>query len=51
MFTGLDIIVVVLMIWAFLYATSPSRDTQVTFEPLTFLVVLFITAMVVVSLS
>jgi len=49
-FTGIDIIAILLAVMVFVYATKPSKETELTFEPLTFLVVLFVAAMVVVSL-
>lgn len=53
MFTGLDLVVIVLVLSAFFYATStPSKDKDAgfKFEPLTLLVVAIIVGMIAVSL-
>lgn len=53
MFTGLDLVVVLLVFFAFFYATSqPSKDKSAGFklEPLTLLLVAIVVGMVAVSL-
>ncbi|MGB3202981.1 MAG: hypothetical protein WBA99_18895 [Nodosilinea sp.] len=53
MFTGFDLVVILLVFFAFFYATSqPSKDKGAGFklEPLTFLLVAIVVAMVAISL-
>ncbi len=51
MFTGLDLVVILLVFFAFFYATSiPSKDSNFKLEPLTLLVVTIVVGMVAVSL-
>ncbi|MBE9108864.1 hypothetical protein IQ273_05460 [Nodosilinea sp. LEGE 07298] len=53
MFTGLDLVVILLVFFAFFYATSkPSKDKDAGFklEPLTLLLVTVVVGMVAISL-
>lgn len=51
MFTGFDLVVILLVFFAFFYATStPSKDSDFKFEPLTLLVVTIIVGMIAFSL-
>ncbi len=52
MFTGLDFIVVLVVIGLMVYATStPSEKPGVKLEPLTVLVVMAVVAMIIVSIT
>ncbi|HSM83606.1 MAG TPA: hypothetical protein VLS96_18105 [Nodosilinea sp.] len=53
MFTGLDLVVIVLVFVAFFYATTPNKDSKdggFKLEPLTLLVVTIVVGMIAVSL-
>ncbi len=50
MFTGLDLVVILLVFFAFFYATGSSKDSEFKLEPLTLLVVAIVVGMVAVSL-
>ncbi|MGB3310341.1 MAG: hypothetical protein WA939_03655 [Nodosilinea sp.] len=51
MFTGLDLVVILLVFFAFFYATrKPSKDGGFKLEPLTLLLVTIVVGMVAVSL-
>ncbi|MGG6238471.1 hypothetical protein ACQ4N7_07495 [Nodosilinea sp. AN01ver1] len=53
MFTGLDLVVIVLVLAALFYATSPpskDKDASFKFEPLTLVVVAIIVGMIAFSL-
>lgn len=51
MFTGLDLVVILLVFFAFFYATSPpGKDSEFKLEPLTLLVVTIVVGMIAVSL-
>jgi hypothetical protein len=49
-FTGLDLVVILVVFFAFFYATGTSKDTEFKLEPLTLLVVTIVVGMVAVSL-
>ncbi|WP_017300207.1 hypothetical protein [Nodosilinea nodulosa] len=51
-FTGLDLVVILIVFFAFFYATSPpgKDDSKFKFEPLTLLVVSIVVGMIAVSL-
>jgi hypothetical protein len=52
LFTGLDLMVIALVVAAVLYATSPpGGGAEVKLEPLTLLVVLIVVGMILVSLT
>lgn len=50
MFTGVDVIVVLLVIMGFIYVNAPEAKAQIQFEPLTLLVVIFVVSMIIVSI-
>lgn len=49
-FTGLDLVVILIVFMAFFYATGSSKDSEFKLEPLTLLVVTIVVGMVAVSL-
>jgi hypothetical protein len=49
-FTGLDLVVILLVIAGFFYATGSSKESSFKLEPLTLLVVAIVVGMVAVSL-
>ncbi len=51
MFTGLDLIVILLVFLAVFYATNPGGDSEIKLEPLTLLVVLLVIGMIIVSFT
>ncbi|MGF1568914.1 MAG: hypothetical protein ACFCVD_12735 [Nodosilinea sp.] len=50
MFTGLDLIVILLVLTTIAYATSSGGDSEFKLEPLTLLVVIIVVGMIVISL-
>lgn len=51
MFTGLDLVVILLVFFAFFYAMStPSKDSNSKFEPLTLVVVAIVVGVIAFSL-
>jgi len=50
-FTGLDLIVILLVLLTILYATNPGGDSEIKLEPLTWLVVLIVIGMIIVSFT
>jgi hypothetical protein len=50
MFTGFDVVVILIVFFAFFYATGSSGDSEFKLEPLTLLVVAIVVGMVAVSL-
>ncbi|MGB3136624.1 MAG: hypothetical protein WBG38_19050 [Nodosilinea sp.] len=50
MFTGLDLVVVLFVLFAFFYAARSSKDSEFKPEPLTLLVVAIVVGMVAYSL-
>jgi hypothetical protein len=51
MFTGIDVVVIALVVMGFIYINSPEQKTELTLEPLTLLVVLFVMSMIVVTFT
>lgn len=52
MFTGIDIIVIVLVLMAVFYANAPeTKGVDIKLEPLTLLVVIIVVGMILVSLT
>jgi hypothetical protein len=49
-FTGFDLVVILLVFCAFFYATGSSKESEFKLEPLTLLVVAIVVGMVAVSL-
>lgn len=49
-FTGFDAVVILIVFFAFFYATGSSGDSELKLEPLTLLVVAIVVGMVAVSL-
>jgi hypothetical protein len=49
-FTGFDLVVILLVFFAFFYATGSSKESEFKLEPLTLLVVAIVVGMVAVSL-
>jgi hypothetical protein len=48
-FTGIDLVVILLVFFAFFYATGKSTESELTLEPLTLLVVAIVAGMVAIS--
>ena len=50
MFTGVDLVVILIAFAAFFYATGSSKESEFKVEPLTLLVVAIVAGMVAISL-
>ncbi len=50
MFTGLDLVVILIVFAAFFYATGSGKSSEFKLEPLTLLVVAIVVGMVAMSL-
>ncbi len=52
MFAGLDVIVILLVMMGFIYINSPpDTKAEIKFEPLTFMVVVIVVSMMIVSFT
>lgn len=51
MFTGLDIVVILLVLLVFFYTNAPQGEREIKMEPLTLVVMLIIIGAIVVSLT
>jgi hypothetical protein len=49
MFTGIDIVVILLVLLIFLYTSAPDTKREVKIEPFTLLVFIVIASMIIVS--
>ncbi len=49
MFSGIDLVVILFVFFAFFYATGKSQESEFTLEPLTLLVVAIVGGMVAMS--
>jgi hypothetical protein len=49
-FTGLDLVVILIVLGAFFYATSSGKESEFKLEPLTLLVVAIVVGMIAISL-